>query len=1394
MLLALGLGVAALAARTQSRRNDSVVHARFESQADRLTEQLVSRVLSYEFGLRGARGVVNATAGLDGRRALFRRYHESRDLPREFPGARGFGFIRRVPREAEATFVAATRRDGAPAFAVRQFAPHDSDRYIIEFVEPMETTSAAIGLDVASEARRRTAALNAMQSGAATITAPIALVQDADSAQRSFMILLPIFQYGVPIRNGAERTAATVGWTYAVLAADEVLRGLDIRADQFTIRISDVGADGRVDEFFASAAGTADTVPLMQSRERRELYGRQWEFELRPRKAFVREQQLLAPLTVFGIVSSVVGLLATLLYVVLGKRARERVARSEQARYATMINSSSDAIIGQSVYGIVTAWNPAAERMLGYEAHEAIGRPLSSLLLLPEQAVEHQMIVEHVQSAGSLPPFDTRRRRKDGSMLDVSVAAVPLLAPDGRIVELALTIRDVSRLKLAEQALRGVNAELERQVTERTAALETARRDLRNVLDTVPSTIAYWDATLINRFANRAYQALFGDGESLPGRAMRELYGDARFARHAEHINAALGGGDARFEEEMALGHENLSRYWLTQYLPDVVDGVVLGLYVVSHDITDVSESRRQLAASEARFRGLSEGSPIGVFATDENGLCTYTNSRWQEIYDMTGQQALSTGWLAAVHPDDRATLSESWVAGMQRGEDSLLEFRVKWATGEVRHLRTRTRPILGASQNLTGYVGMVEDVTEHRALMLKLRDNEALLDRTGRVAGVGGWRVHLATGAVEWTSETKRIHDVANDFVPVLDTAIDFYAPLSRPLIEQAVKDAISHGAGWDLEVELITGTGRAVWVRVIGEVEYDGTAPSRLVGAIWDVSESHAAKLALQQAMQVAEAANAAKSSFVANTSHELRTPLNAVIGLVYLLQQTNLSNEQHNLLRKIDVAGHSLLSVINNVLDLSKIEAGEILLEQRTFVVTELVTELEELFTQNAQAKGVQLRFDIMGDISTPLNGDVTRLRQILTNFLSNALKFTEQGSVTLSVETLQRDADCALMRFAVSDTGIGIPTEVQERLFTPFTQADASTSRQFGGTGLGLSIVKHFAEIMGGEVGLESTPDSGSTFWVELPFATDVVEVDDLYGATRPLDVLIAEDDEVQRQAVLGLARAFGWQAEAVSSGEAMIARALERHRSGQLPDVLLVDWQLGGIDGLSALAALSATLDGAPIPAAVVISAWDRDEILRANHAELADSVVSKPLGASSLFNAVNSAVARHTGGTDRVTRLTRLDGGNSHWLAGVRVLIVDDSEINLEVARRILEREGANVTTCQSGIDALQVIGEAACSFDAVLMDVQMPAMDGNEVTRRIRGELRLTQLPIIALTAGALVAERQRTIDAGMNDFLSKPLDPQRLVRTVRRNVERVRGELLELTGRGECVEVQSV
>ena len=1408
--LTLGALISGLLAWHQKERNFSSAQSAFEALSGTVLEQLSERMRLYEYGLRGARGTV-LTAGENGiNHRLFSQYSRTRDVDAEFPGARGFGFIRRVPKANEQAFVREERADGRPDFTVRAFSAHDQERFVIEYIEPTERNGPALGLDIGSEANRRQAALSALQTGKATITAPITLVQTTGETQRSLLFLLPIYRGGATPPTIDEREDKGFGWSFTPLALKEVLTDFDIGKRHYDIAISDITNAAQPEHIFASSPPeTRQKAPFSQTLES-EMFGRLWRVDVTARPSFATSLGQLQPTSVLA-----AGLLtSTLLTMLIGAlqlgRARERHNALQQGQLATIVENSADAIVGEYTGGGIVIWNSAAARLFGFSPEQASGKNIRDLIVPRDLAEEDAQLIAEVHAAGTKAAFDTVRLNSAGEAIAVSVTAGAIRDEHGRIVGVAKLIRDIRERMAAEHQLREFAATLDQQVKDRTAELELARHDLQTVLDSVPSMIGYWDQHLRNRVANRAYTNWFGvDPDALTGKSMPELLGDKLFELNRPHVEAALRGEIQRFERSIPRPDGAGMRHSLANYLPDVVDGEVLGFYVIVHDITEIVESRQTIARERERLAHIIEGTNVGTWEWNVKTGDIIVNERWADMmgYALAELQPVSIQtWTERSHPEDLLAAQEllqEHFEGKEAQYQSVVRMRHK--QGHWVWVQSRGRVFTHTAEGDPEWMfGTHQDISATKVAEERLQNVVAMLEGMLRAATETAIIAtdHAGTITLFNTGAEKMLGYTAREMVGVSTPAplhvphevIAYGQELSekygRPVqgFEVFVHEAEHLGFeirewtyvrkdGSHFRVQLAVNTIRDTAGDVIG-----------YLGMAQDMTERHKQDQRLRDAKVEAEAANAAKSMFLANMSHEIRTPMNAVLGVAHLLADTPLDDDQKHLLAKLQIAGRSLLGIINDVLDLSKIEAGEMRTERVPFQLPELATELLQLYGAQAGAKGVELQMQVASDVPPVVLGDPTRLRQVLSNLISNAIKFTQHGTVAVAVArgpALPMVGEEVWVHFSVRDTGEGIAEDARQRLFTPFVQADATTTRRFGGTGLGLSIVKNLVQLMGGDVSVRSTLGEGSEFQVHLPLTVSSEAALPMTATEvhAGLNVMVVDDSDNDRSELARLCRAFGWRTTECRSGGEMVRQMQEWvDRNDRLPDALLVDWQMPEMDGIQALHQVAAHLPAPDLPATLVISAHEREQIAALEGAYIVNCILTKPVNASTLFNAVNASVAKNTGLPHHVMASTQLNQLHGQWLEGLHLLLVDDSDINLEVAKRLLERQGARVQTCVNGQEALNALATPGALFDAVLMDVQMPVMDGYEATTRIRSDLNMQRLPVIALTAGALSEERRRADAAGMNHFLTKPLDPTLLVRTVRTAVATARGADLPL------------
>ena len=512
--------------------------------------------------------------------------------------------------------------------------------------------------------------------------------------------------------------------------------------------------------------------------------------------------------------------------------------------------------------------------------------------------------------------------------------------------------------------------------------------------------------------------------------------------------------------------------------------------------------------------------------------------------------------------------------------------------------------------------------------------------------------------------------------------------------------------------------------------------------------------------QARLAAERASQAKTRFLANMSHEIRTPMNAVLGMLRLLQKTPLDARQRDYAIKSEGAARGLLGLLNDILDFSKVEAGRLTLDPHPTRLDELLRDLSVILAANVDKRDLELLFDVDPRLPPVIVADALRLQQVLVNLAGNAIKFTPCGEVVLGIRRVSQADQQVGLEFWVRDTGIGIAPEQQGRIFSGFSQAEASTARRFGGTGLGLAISRRLVRLMGGDIEVESEPGRGSRFSFRLAFPLPAEEAPPPPGPARHALVI---DDHAEARRVLGsLAESLGWRVSLADSGAAGL-----REAASAPVDVVLIDWVMAGMDGWQTTLQLRQQLGREPL--ILMVTSHDRERLAQRSASEqaLLDGFLVKPVTASMLSQAVTAAeLARRSE--------TPVQEPAPLRLAGLSLLLVEDNPGNQQVTRELLALEGAEVTVATDGRQALSLLAQTRGQrgFDAVLMDVQMPVMDGTTATRLIRQQLGLT-LPIIAMTAGALDTERQACLDAGMDEQLGKPFDPDTLVAVLQRRCD---------------------
>jgi PAS domain S-box-containing protein len=735
--------------------------------------------------------------------------------------------------------------------------------------------------------------------------------------------------------------------------------------------------------------------------------------------------------------------------------------------------------------------------------------------------------------------------------------------------------------------------------------------------------------------------------------------------------------------------------------------------------------------------------------------------------------------FLALVHPDDVPAFSKAMV--QHHPDASTLRscnIRLRHGAGNWIWVTLRGRVFSRLPDGRENWIfGTQVDITDQVRQLSDLEEARERVQLAADAGGIGVWDYDVIAGTLLWDSQMYRLYGIdtaRTDQLEPYSVWSRHLHPEDRQASEQALQDSIATGKPFETEFRIIWEDGSVHHIRTAARVRLDGHGKAcRMIGVNQDITGEKQLAERMDRARRLADEANSSKSRFLANMSHEIRTPLNAVIGMTGLALRTELTPRQRGYLEKSQAAGEGLLSVINDILDFSKIESGSLDFERRAFSLSHALEHLSALTFLKAQDKGLELVFSVDPDVPVALIGDEMRLGQVLLNLVNNAIKFTDTGEVGVRVTFLGLTGGQAELQFEVHDTGIGLDKDQVERLFTPFVQADASTTRVYGGTGLGLAISRRLVEMMGGRLWVESTPGAGSRFFFTARLAMQEQRV----GASPRVDpqlghlrVLVVDDNATARLTLSGILKGLQTQVRSVDSGAAALRELEAAQRDGHPYHLAMIDWKMPDLDGLETVREIRKCAGISDSLATVMVTASTSEE-LRDEAKDLhIDGVIEKPVSVSRVVDAITGALGRSLT-VAAVPANQQPRAGAATRLQGARVLLVEDNAFNRELACEILSEAGMVVDIATDGAQAVNKVQTE--TYDVVLMDWQMPVMDGIEATRRIRAQLPFAQLPIIAMTANAMAGDREKCLAAGMNDHVSKPIDIEQLLATLVRWVQ---------------------
>jgi PAS domain S-box-containing protein len=913
--------------------------------------------------------------------------------------------------------------------------------------------------------------------------------------------------------------------------------------------------------------------------------------------------------------------------------------------------------------------------------------------------------------------------------------------------------------------LKRFNAELERSEAE-ARALAT---ELAAILDAVPAvTFIAHDPECRRMTSNRAAYDLL---RLPPGANTSKMApeGDAPSTFHMLRDGQELSPDELPVELAAATGREvrdceytiafddGTSRDLFGNAVPLLDDtGRVRGAVGAYIDITERKRTEKQLQATANRLQAILDNAPVGIVTGTLQNRFEETNAAFQRMIGYSAEELKQMDWKAVTHPDDIAHNMEL-VDGLMRGKLKNYDFEKRYLLKNGKMIWVR---IIGTRLDDEHKISIIEDITARKQAEQQL---QATAERLGAI-------LDRAPVGIDLADHEGRFLEVNPAFQRITGYSAEelkgmTYYDLTHPedcAHNRELLTAFKEGKSpyYEMEKRYIRKDGKIIWIRVTASRLNEETN----IGIIEDITARMREATELRAAKEASEAANRAKSEFLANMSHEVRTPMNGVMGMLELALDTDLKPEQSEYLKLAKSSAEALLTVIDDILDFSKIESGKLEFETIDFGLRNCLGDTLDPLGVRAEQKGLELAYRVDANLPELLAGDPGRLRQVVTNLVSNAIKFTERGEIVVQAERQESNADEVVIHFSVKDTGVGIPRERQESIFAPFEQADGSITRRYGGTGLGLAISARLIAIMNGRIWVESDAGQGSTFHFTARFkvarslATAASE-----NQPRTLDglrVLVVDDNSTNRRILEEMLTR--WRTiPACADGGISALNAMGQALADQNPfKLVLLDCQMPDLDGFSVAQRIKQEprLAGATIM--MLSSAGRRGDAARCRELGIA-AYLTKPIRQSQLFDAMIAVLGKVRQTEDLSGLTTRRSPRESRRL---NILLAEDNAVNQKIATRMLEKLGHTVAVVGNGQEALDAI--ARQDFDAIFMDVQMPEMDGLKATEKIREKERQTQLhiPIIAMTAHAMKGDRERCIEAGMDGYISKPINGREL------------------------------
>jgi PAS domain S-box-containing protein len=1051
-------------------------------------------------------------------------------------------------------------------------------------------------------------------------------------------------------------------------------------------------------------------------------------------------------------------------------RARTAELRQSEEKYRAFFNTSQDCVFITSVEGDFIDFNDAALEFFGCESREELfSVKVTDIYARLEDRAAHTAMV---QAKGFTRELPVQLKKKDGTTISTLITSIARRDSDGRLIGFQGTIRDITDREKAEQEMKDANKRLNDMIE--------FLPDATFMIDRQGKVIA-WNKAM-ERMTGYSKENMLGKGDyeyAIP------FYGERRpilidYALLPEEEFEKSEQYEIRRKGDFLWGDVLIPQFYQGQgaYLSGTTtklydsSGEIVGAIESIRDVTQRKRAEKALQDRNALLTSLLDSNADIVYFKDEHGVYLGCNPAFARFVGRTREEIVGRMDHDLFPAEIADAFRKDDLVMLKQGQPHHKEEWIDYPEGYRALVDSLKSPLRNAEGDIIGVLGVCRDITVGRRTEMLYKTLAENSLAAFFVVQDGKFRF-INTSAIDYAG-------YAADELVGQDADVIVY-PEDRKLVKKKAREILRRGDVTPYQFRMVTKQGEIRWImQIVSPIQYEGRAA--ILGNAIDITERKKAQDALvetnEQLEQAiaranemtlqAELANMAKSEFLANMSHEIRTPMNGVIGMNGLLLDTELTVEQRQYAEIARTSGEALLKVINDILDFSKIEARKLDLDILDFNLRTTLEDVTELLALKAQEKGLELV--CMIDPETPLwlRGDPGRLRQILVNLGGNAVKFTHHGGVTILAGLESQEDHRVVVRFAVSDTGIGIPADRMKVLFSPFTQVDGSTTRKYGGTGLGLSISKQLVELMGGRIAVESLEGSGSTFSFTAVFEKQseaAQRLADTFLNLSGIRLLVVDDHQTNRLLATTLARSWGCCVDEAADAKHALAMLQAAVRANDPYQAALLDMQMPAMDGEELGRLIKADPECKETVLIMMTSLGQRGDARRLEAIGFA-AYLTKPIRQGQLHDCLVLALGRKK--VERSAPDNRLI--TRHTVAeirmrGARILLAEDNITNQQVAVAILKRLGCRADVAANGKEALEAL--RTIPYDLVLMDCQMPEMDGYEATLRIRdphsGVLN-SAIPVIAMTARVMTEDRQQCLEAGMNDHLSKPVDPKAL------------------------------